>query len=358
MNDSAMAGNSPWLPGAILTLAGLLAGCAAGAPAPPVAASAEAGPAEEGGSRRSMVVGLDGDPAAERLSLASGFGPEPRAFEVPAGGDADAYGLGSDCFGRISRRPVIELDYTADRSPLNIYVASSIDTTLVVRLPNGDVLCNDDYFGHDPAVLMNNPRSGRYAIWVGSYEGIRGEATLHISEQPPDIDVRFGDVGRRPDVIFVPTPQAAVERMLELAEIEEGNVLYDLGCGDGRIVVTAARKYGIRAVGFDIDPQRVEESKANVRAAGVEHLVSIRHADIFTVDLSEADVVTMYLLPWINVALMPQLRELRPGSRIVSFDFDMEGAGPAEFVTEDFGASGMRNIYKWVVPWEGEQQAD
>ncbi|HPU56328.1 MAG TPA: 50S ribosomal protein L11 methyltransferase, partial [Verrucomicrobiota bacterium] len=135
-------------------------------------------------------------------------------------------------------------------------------------------------------------------------------------------------VTKTPDVIFVPTPQPAVEKMLEMAEIKPGDVVYDLGCGDGRIVVTAARKYGVKAVGFDVDPQRIKESLENVKSNKVEHLVEIKQQDIFTVDLSKADVVTLYLLPSLNVKLIPQLEKMKPGSRIVSYSFDMAGVKP------------------------------
>lgn len=128
----------------------------------------------------------------------------------------------------------------------------------------------------------------------------------------------------------MPTPQAVVNKMLEMAEIRTGDVVYDLGCGDGRIMVTAAKKYGVKAVGFDLDPERVEESLANARTNGVAHLVTVKQADVFTVDLSEATVVTLYLLPELNVRLMPQLAKLKPGSRILSHDFDMRGAVPVE----------------------------
>lgn len=161
---------------------------------------------------------------------------------------------------------------------------------------------------------------------------------------------------KKPDVIFVPTPQAVVDKMLELAEVKKGDVVYDLGCGDGRIVVTAAKKYGVKAVGFDISRERVQESLANVKANKVEHLVTIKQADIFTLDLSEATVVTLYLLPELNVRLMPQLAKLKPGSRIVSHDFDMRGAKPVKVhsMTVQEGASGEteHTIYKWLVPWE------
>lgn len=163
---------------------------------------------------------------------------------------------------------------------------------------------------------------------------------------------------REPDVVYVPTPQAVVDKMLEMAEVKPGDIVYDLGCGDGRIVVTAAKKYGVKAYGFDINPERVKESLANVKANKVEHLVTIKEADIFTLDLTEASVVTLYLLPSLNVKLMPQLAKLKPGSRIVSHDFDMRGAKPVEVRqvgSGDDGLSGIEHtVYKWVVPWEKE----
>lgn len=168
---------------------------------------------------------------------------------------------------------------------------------------------------------------------------------------------------KEPDVVYVPTPQEVVDRMLELAEIKKGDVVYDLGCGDGRIVVTAAKKYGVKAVGFDINPERVKESLANVKSNKVEHLVTIKEADIFTLDLSEANVVTLYLLPDLNVRLMPQLQKLKPGSRIVSHDFDMRGAKPVKVERVEvkqadgdnsYVHDGEHTIYKWVVPWEKE----
>jgi SAM-dependent methyltransferase len=173
---------------------------------------------------------------------------------------------------------------------------------------------------------------------------------------------------RRPDVIYVPTPQGVVEKMLELAEVKKGDVVYDLGCGDGRIVVTAAKKYGVKAFGFDIDPQRVKEAVENVKKNKVEDLVTIKQADIFTLDLSKANVVTLYLLPSLNVKLMPQLRKLKPGSRIVSHDFAMEGAKPVltHQMSAPYGDSSsssndtfmaQHTIYKWVVPWQPEKPA-
>jgi ubiquinone/menaquinone biosynthesis C-methylase UbiE len=164
-------------------------------------------------------------------------------------------------------------------------------------------------------------------------------------------------LGRKPDVGFVPTPPSAVERMVEMAEIRPGDLVYDLGCGDGRIVIAAAKQQKIKAVGVDIDPERVAESRENVRTAGLESSVEIRQADVFDLDLSEADVVFLYLTPRLNARLMPQLRKLKPGARIISYEFDMGNAKPVEVVREKFDQYGEQKIYKWVVPWEESDAA-
>ena len=166
------------------------------------------------------------------------------------------------------------------------------------------------------------------------------------------------DADRRPDVVYWPTPQVVVDKMLELAEVKKGDVVYDLGCGDARILVTAAKKYGVKGYGYDIDPERIKDSLENVKKNHVEELVTIKKADIFTLDLKEASVVTLYLLPDLNVKLMPQLEKLKPGSRIVSHDFDMKGAKPKQKVTlkakNHMGIEGEHTVYLWVVPWEKE----
>lgn len=136
----------------------------------------------------------------------------------------------------------------------------------------------------------------------------------------------------RVDIVYVPTPEAVVEKMLEVAKVQKGDVVYDLGCGDGRIVVGAAKR-GATAMGFDIDPTRVTEARGRVKAAGVETSASITWANVFSVDLKPANVVMLYLLPELNVRLIPQLEKLRPGSRIVSHDFDMKGVTPDAVVT-------------------------
>jgi hypothetical protein len=159
-----------------------------------------------------------------------------------------------------------------------------------------------------------------------------------------------------PDIEYVPTPTNVVEKMLEAAKLSKDDVLYDLGCGDGRIVATAAKKFGLKAKGFDIDPQRIKESKETVKKMGVENLVTIEQRDIFEVDLSPASVVTLYLLPELNVRLVPQLEKLKPGSRIISHDFDMAGVDPEKWWTvmapDHRDAKKMREhyVYLWRTP--------
>ena len=153
-----------------------------------------------------------------------------------------------------------------------------------------------------------------------------------------------------PDVIYVPTPQNVVDKMLEIAKVQKTDLLYDLGCGDGRIVATAAKKYGCEAVGYDIDPIRIEESLETVRMNGVEQLVKIEQRDIFTLDLSPANVVTLYLLPELNVKLIPQLKQLKPGSRIVSHDFRMKGVKPDMMVRLSGDDGKTHKVFLWTTP--------
>ncbi len=161
---------------------------------------------------------------------------------------------------------------------------------------------------------------------------------------------------KRPDVVFVPTPPEVVAKMLELAQVTKNDVVYDLGCGDGRIVVAAA-KMGCRAYGFDVDPQRIKESKENVEKNGVGNLATIEQKDIFTLDLSKANVVTLYLLPSLNVKLIPQLEKLKPGSRIVSHDFDMRGVTPDKEVQVDGDGGYGHTVYLWTTPLKKEAPA-
>jgi len=127
------------------------------------------------------------------------------------------------------------------------------------------------------------------------------------------------------DVIYLPTPQKVVDKMLEVAAVGSNDLVYDLGCGDGRILVTAATRCGARGVGFEMDPLLVGMARDNVSRNNVGHLVTIEQRDLFEVDLSDASVVTLFLFPALHVRLVPQFMKLRPGARIVSHNFEIEG---------------------------------
>jgi tRNA G37 N-methylase Trm5 len=161
---------------------------------------------------------------------------------------------------------------------------------------------------------------------------------------------------KKPDVIFVPTPQVVVDKMLELADVKAGETLYDLGCGNGIIVVSAAKK-GAKATGFDVDPQRIRETQENITKNKVSDNAKVVQKDIFTQDLSDANVITLYLLPSLNVKLIPQLEKLKPGSRIVSHDFDMKGIKPEKVVKVD-GPTREHTVYLWRTPLVKEETTE
>ena len=152
------------------------------------------------------------------------------------------------------------------------------------------------------------------------------------------------------DVIFVPTPQEVVEEMLKVANVTGRDVVYDLGSGDGRIPITAAKNFGARGVGIDICDVRIQEANANLKAAGVGDKVKFLKQDLFKTDISEATVVTMYLLPTLNLRLIPKLnKELKPGTRIVSHAFDMSIDGIMRAPRETRNVNG-RTVYMWTTP--------
>jgi predicted O-methyltransferase YrrM len=158
---------------------------------------------------------------------------------------------------------------------------------------------------------------------------------------------------REPDVIFVPTPPETVDEMLRQAHLKKGDVLYDLGSGDGRIPIAAAKQYGVRAVGIDIDRKLVEEARETARREGVEALVSFRNEDMFAADIREATVVTLYLSNTLNVMLRPKLlRELRPGSLVISHDFRLGDWPPAKSIRVPW-KNLYRTVYVWTVPRGG-----
>ena len=153
---------------------------------------------------------------------------------------------------------------------------------------------------------------------------------------------------------FVPSPPHVVEKMIEVAEIQKGDILYDMGSGDGRIVIEAAKKYGIRGVGIDLNPELVAKARENAAKEGVSHLVEFRAQDGLTVDISEATVVTLYMFKWFNNAIKPKLQKLKPGSRVVAHDFDIDDWKPnrIEYVkppadSSDYAES--RTLYIWKI---------
>jgi SAM-dependent methyltransferase len=201
------------------------------------------------------------------------------------------------------------------------------------------------------------PRVGGEPTWT--FPVVTG-GRLYLRDQGALLcyDVREKAVRRRrPDVIFVPTPQDVVERMLELARVTRDDVVADLGCGDGRIVVTAAKKYGCQAVGWDLDRECVRLSLANVKKEGVENLVRVEHGDVLAVDLSGISVVTLYLGPVMNAKLLPQLERLKPGARIVSHAFDMPGVTPDRVVSVTSAEDDVaRKLYLWTTPLKRERK--
>jgi trans-aconitate methyltransferase len=177
-------------------------------------------------------------------------------------------------------------------------------------------------------------------------------AGLALAIQTPCSSSQGAD---KPKVGYYPTPQSVLDKMLELAKVSNKDVVYDLGCGDGRIVVTAARKHGARAVGVDIDPVRVKEARARVKAAKVADLVTIRQEDMFKTDLTGASVVALYLNDRANLALRPALQKsLKPGSRVVSQTWDMGDWAPDKTVTmtaidEKDGKRYEYKLYLWTI---------
>lgn len=167
----------------------------------------------------------------------------------------------------------------------------------------------------------------------------------------------------QPEVPYVPTTDEAVQAMLKLAEVKKTDVVYDLGCGDGRIVIAAAKTYGARGVGIDINPTRIQEANENAKKAGVENLVRFEQNDLFKADIHEASVVTLFLLANVNLRLRPKLlRELKPGTRIVSNTFDMGDWKPDKeqslkaddpISDDDYGLS--RKFFLWIVPPRDEK---
>jgi 2-polyprenyl-3-methyl-5-hydroxy-6-metoxy-1,4-benzoquinol methylase len=178
----------------------------------------------------------------------------------------------------------------------------------------------------------------------------------NVAETPPPQTVQVQQTApataqpreRTPDVVYVPTPPEVVDKMLEVAKVGKDDILYDLGSGDGRIPITAAKRFGTRGTGIDIDPERIKEANANAKKEGVSDKVQFLQQDLFKSDFSKATVVSLYLLPELNVKLRPQLfKQLKPGTRIVSHAFDMGDWKPEQTLNVN-----GRTVYYWVIPKE------
>jgi SAM-dependent methyltransferase len=220
--------------------------------------------------------------------------------------------------------------------------------TMVVSLTLGMLVssCHDSYQDAPPVLTLRNDES--------SGTPTRGGRALSPPERAEPVS------GREPAVLFVAyvaTPPDVIDRMLKLAKITKNDVVYDLGCGDGRIVITAAKKYGCRAVGYDLDHLRVEEARENARKERVARLVTIEQQDILRIDLQPATVVTLYLGTELNARLIPQLRKLKPGTRIVSHDFGLGTIRPDKAVEMTSRADGRKHtIYLWTCPLPSESK--
>lgn len=154
---------------------------------------------------------------------------------------------------------------------------------------------------------------------------------------------------RRPDIAFIPMPQAAIDALLEALQVNESDVIYDLGCGDGQVLVTAARTYKSRGVGVDIDPVRIEQARSNAEQAGVGDRLTFREADLFESRFEDASIVVLYLLPHLNLRIRPALFEqLKGGTRIVSIDFDMDDWEPEKIIKLDIEEE--TTVYFWTIP--------
>jgi precorrin-6B methylase 2 len=170
-------------------------------------------------------------------------------------------------------------------------------------------------------------------------------ATASAATRPAQVE------RRKPDVIYMPTPQTVVEAMLKVAGVTSSDVVYDLGSGDGRIPITAAKVYGARGVGIDIDPERISEANANARTAGVTDKVRFLNEDLFKADISAATVVTLFLTPSLNISLLPKLnRELKPGTRIVSHRWEMKDVAGREYLPLQKLLVDGSNVYLWTIP--------
>jgi hypothetical protein len=257
----------------------------------------------------------------------------------------------------------IDLETGRVREDLRLARGTAVyaDGRLYRRKSDGTLLLHEvTPGGYAPRGEFRPPRAGNAPPW--SFPVLAG-GKLFIRDQGLLLcyDVRDADGDRRPapGAVFVPTPQDVVEEMLKLAGVKKADVVYDLGCGDGRILVTAARKYGCRAVGYELDRRLVEQARASAKEHGVEALVTVEPKDLFTADLGRADVVALYLTPRMLERLLPRLARLKPGARVVAHAFPLPGVKPDRVVTYRSGETGREHrLYLWTAPLQKSGQAE
>jgi hypothetical protein len=228
------------------------------------------------------------------------------------------------------------------------------------RAPGGLLLLGGTRLGDALAldIRTRTPRLTTVAVsWWGNWDALDPLGTTftealqeleHLGPLPLPWAVR---ADQQPDIGYVPMPHGMVRPLLEAAQVKPGETVYDLGCGDGRIVIAAARHFGARGVGFDLNVELVQVARAGAAAAGVRHLASFQRANIFQVDLRPADVVTTYLLRELNLKLLPQFKTLKPGARVAAYEFDLPGYEPVRTALAEYepGVEGLVRV--WEAPF-------
>ncbi len=260
-----------------------------------------------------------------------------------------------------SNLPLVGMNYSLT-SGGNIFLTATEARGFSVSPSSKEIVSVPDKIIYERLLRSLNGKAGstipyraELQLWVDSPGP--GQTKLFLSHEgsltlPEAVEIIVeGKKYHSLDVIYVFTPHDIVDKMLMLAKVTKHDLVYDLGCGDGRIPVTAAKKYGCKAVGYDLDPARVKESLENAKKNKVEHLITIEQKDIFTLDLSEASVITLYLLPDMNKKLIPQLEKLKPGSRIVAHNFGIPGVKPdkvAKFISSEDNRE--HEVFLWTTP--------
>ncbi|MDD3876356.1 MAG: class I SAM-dependent methyltransferase [Bacteroidales bacterium] len=286
------------------------------------------------------------------VNLSEGFDTDPYTVTVSSEGaiDVSLIGICPGCRGFASSSPDLIINWTGSSEHLRVFFEaeeSDRDATLIIQAPNGSWIGNDDAYSgsRNPMIDLRSFGAGRYAVWVASYRAsdrIRGKLTVTEENKKP-----IGENGTtlELDVPFVPTTLEVVNAMLDVTHVGPGDYVIDLGSGDGRIVIGAAKR-GAFGHGIDLNPVRIREAEENAEQAGVSDKVIFIEGDLFDADFSKATVVTMYLLSSVNLRLRPVLLErLRPGTRVVSHAFTM-----GDWKNDEHHVVEGRNVYFWIIP--------